>query len=84
MTRKENRKRTFKETGRVKKKKFNIFDWYYNREKNDAKDDDFNPSAEPSFKNFFKLLWRKLNKLTSCNIFFIFANYSFCNFIIVI
>jgi hypothetical protein len=54
-----------------KKKKFNIFDWYYNREKNDAKDDDFNPSAEPSFKNFFKLLWRKLNKLTSCNIFFI-------------
>ena len=58
-----------------KKKKFNIFDWYYNREKNDAKDDNFNPSKEPTFKNFFKLLWRKLNKLTSCNLFFIFANF---------
>ena len=58
-----------------KKKKFNIFDWYYNREKNDAKDDTFNPSKEPTFKNFFKLLWRKLNKLTSCNLFFIFANF---------
>ena len=39
-----------------KKKRFNIFDWYYNREKKDAEDDTFNPSKEPTFKNFFKLL----------------------------
>ncbi|MBQ9704019.1 MAG: hypothetical protein IJV68_05695 [Clostridia bacterium] len=58
-----------------KKKKFNIFDWYYNRETKGVDDDGFIAADKPSFKNFFKLLWRKLSKLMSCNIFFIFANF---------
>ena len=59
-----------------KKKKFNIFDWYYSREtKNGINDDGFNPLDKPNFKSFFKLLWRKLGKLTSCNLIFLLANF---------
>ena len=58
-----------------KKKKFNIFDWYYKREGKGIENDDFNPLKEPTFKNFFKLLWRKLGKLMSGNMFFILVNF---------
>ena len=58
-----------------KKKKFNIFDWYYKREGKGIDDDGFDPLKEPTFKNFFKLLWRKLGKLMNCNILFILVNF---------
>ena len=58
-----------------KKKKFNIFDWYYKREGKGIEDDGFDPLKEPTFKNFFKLLWRKLGKLMTCNILFILVNF---------
>ena len=58
-----------------KKKKFNIFDWYYKKEGKGINDDGFNPLKEPTFKNFFKLLWRKLGKLMSGNMFFILVNF---------
>ena len=58
-----------------KKKRFNIFDWYYNKESKDLEGDGFIACEKPNIKNFFKLLWRKLNKLMSCNLFFLFANF---------
>lgn len=58
-----------------KKKRFNIFDWYYAREGKGVDDDGFVATDNPSFKNFFKLLWRKLGKLMTCNLIFIFFNF---------
>jgi len=58
-----------------KKKRFNIFDWYYAREGKGVDDDGFVALDKPSFKNFFKLMWRKLGKLMTCNILFIFFNF---------
>lgn len=57
-----------------KKKRFNIFDWYY-RDGKEAKGDDIDVLREPTVKNFFKILWRKLGKLMSANLLFIFANF---------
>lgn len=57
-----------------KKKKFNIFDWFYK----DGKDNsalDVNVLEKPSFKNFFKVLWKKLGKLLSANLLFVFGNF---------
>ncbi len=58
-----------------KKKKFNIFDWYYAREGKGVDEDGFVAVDKPNFKNFFKLLWRKLGKLMSSNLFFLIANF---------
>lgn len=57
-----------------KKKKFNIFDWYY-RDGKEATGNDINILKEPTVKNFFKILWRKLGKLMSANLLFIFGNF---------
>lgn len=62
-------------TDTSKKKKFNIFDWYYNREGKGITGDGFVAADAPTFKNFFKLIWRQMNKLLSCNLFFILANF---------
>lgn len=60
--------------GEKKKKKFNLFDWYYRQGKaNDKKD--INALKEPSIRNFFKLLWSKFGKLMSSNIIFVFVNF---------
>ncbi|MBO5374803.1 MAG: hypothetical protein J6A54_05090 [Clostridia bacterium] len=64
----------FNEASEPKKKKFNIFDWYYRDGKGvEGKDTDF--LKEPTVKNFFKALWRKLGKLMSANLLFIFCNF---------
>lgn len=65
------------------KKRFNLFDWYYSRQrKKDAKADDFNALEKPSFTNFFKLLWRKLSKLLTANIIFVFGNFPLAFFLL--
>ncbi len=57
-----------------KKKKFNLFDWYFKREgKGEA--DDINALEKPTIKNFFKLTWRRLGKLMSANLIYILANF---------
>lgn len=61
-------------TSRKAKKKFNIFDWYYNRGKGSDKAD-INALKTPSIANFFKLVWFKLNKLFSANLLFVFGNF---------
>ena len=58
----------------VKKKKFNIFNWYY-RDGKGLEGDDINVLKEPTIKNFFKVTWRKLGKLMSANILFIVGNF---------
>lgn len=57
-----------------KKKKFNIFDWYFKRE-GKGEPDDINALEKPNIKNFFKLAWRRLGKLMSANIIYIVANF---------
>ena len=61
-------------TSRKAKKKFNIFDWYYNRGKGSDKAD-INALKTPSIAIFFKLVWFKLNKLFSSNLLFVFGNF---------
>jgi len=56
------------------KKKFNLFDWYYKGGKDNNKLD-INALEKPNLANFFKLLWKKLGKLLSCNLLFIFGNF---------
>lgn len=62
-------------TGQGDKKKFNIFDWYYKRQEKKGPVKDINALKEPTLVNFFKLLWRKLNKLLSANLIFIIGNF---------
>lgn len=57
-----------------RKKRFNIFDWFYRQGKESDKDD-INALKDPSIPNFFKLLWKKLGKLISANIILIFGNF---------
>ena len=57
-----------------KKKKFNIFDWYYRDGKGDDIDD-IDALKEPTTKNGFRLAFRKLGKLMSANILFILGNF---------
>lgn len=57
-----------------KKKKFNIFDWYY-RDGKGVEGDDINALKEPTVKNGFKLAFRKLGKLMSANLLFVFGNF---------
>ena len=45
-----------------KKKKFNLFDWYFQKGK-DTDKLDVNALEKPTFANFFKVLWKKLGKL---------------------
>ncbi|MBQ7760819.1 MAG: hypothetical protein IJ400_02075 [Clostridia bacterium] len=56
------------------KKRFNIFDWYYKGGKESDKKE-INALKKPSIKNFFILLWRKLTKLLSANLIFVFGNF---------
>ncbi|MBP3495458.1 MAG: hypothetical protein J6K52_04550 [Clostridia bacterium] len=56
-----------------KKKRFNIFDWYYRDGK--IQEQDINVLKNPSIGNFFKLLWKKLNKFISTNLIFVFGNF---------
>ncbi len=57
-----------------KKKKFNLFDWYYRQGKVSDKEE-VNSLKDPSIKNFFKLLWKRLGKLISANLIVTFGNF---------
>ena len=64
-----------KETGTEKKKKrFNLFDWYYRQGKGSDKED-INALKTPNIPTFFKLLWSKFGKLLSANLIFVFGNF---------
>ena len=56
------------------KKKFNLFDWYFKNGKDNDKLD-INVLEKPNIINFFKIVWKKLGKLFTANIIFIFANF---------
>ncbi len=56
------------------KKKFNLFDWYFKGGK-DTDKLDVNILEKPNLKNFFIVLWKKLGKLLSANLLFIFGNF---------
>lgn len=62
------------EEAKPKKKRFNIFDWYY-RQGKEATKDDINVLKDPSVGNFFKLMWKRLGKLISANLIVIFGNF---------
>ncbi len=60
--------------GAKKKKRFNLFDWYY-RQGKDSNKADINALKTPNIPTFFKLLWTKFGKLMSANIIFVFGNF---------
>ena len=57
------------------KKRFNIYNWYYNRKGKDSDKSDINALKKPSVKNFFKVLWSKLGKMVATNLMFVFGNF---------
>lgn len=62
------------EKNKKPKKRFNIFDWYYKKGRNDDKAD-INALKKPTLVNFFKLVWFKFNKLLAANIIFAVGNF---------
>lgn len=62
------------EQNQPKKKRFNIFDWYYRQGKESDKDS-INALKEPSIANYFKLVWKRFSKLISTNLIVIFGNF---------
>ena len=56
------------------RKRFNIFDWYYRKGRENDKAD-VNALKSPSIANFFKLVWFKINKLFIANIIFAIGNF---------
>lgn len=61
-------------TEEKKKKRFNLFDWYYRQGKGSDKND-INALKTPNFPTFFKLLWSKFGKLLGANLIFVFGNF---------
>ena len=57
------------------KKRFNLFDWYFKGINKDNDKLDVNVLEKPNVANFFKVLWKKLGKLLSANLIFIFGNF---------
>lgn len=57
-----------------KKKRFNLFDWYY-REGKESNKSDINALKDPSLINCLKIIWKKLGKLFTTNMLFIFCNF---------
>lgn len=63
------------EESEPKKRKFNIFDRLYGTDGPGVADDELSVLEDPSLVNFFKLTWRKLWKLFSVNLIYIFGNF---------
>ena len=63
-------------------KKFNLFDWYFKGANKDNSKLDINVLEKPSVANFFKVLWKKLGKLLSANLLFVFGNFPIFFFLI--
>lgn len=57
-----------------KKQKFSLFNLFY-RNSHNEKADNIDVLKEPTVKNFFRLLGRKLGKLLSSNIIFVVCNF---------
>lgn len=57
-----------------KKRRFSIFNVFY-REGKEQKTDNIDVLKEPTIKNMFKLMGRKIGKLLSANIIFIVSNF---------
>ena len=57
-----------------KKKRFNLFDWYYRQGKGSDKED-INALKTPNIPTFFKLMWSKFGKLLSANLIFVIGNF---------
>ena len=64
------------------KKKFNVFDWYFKGVNKDNDKLDINALEKPNVVNFIKLVWKKLGKLLSTNLIFIFGNFPLFFFLI--
>jgi len=64
------------------KKKFNLFDWYFKGANKDNDKLDINVLEKPNVASFFKVLWKKLGKLLSANLLFIFGNFPIFFFMI--
>lgn len=62
------------EEPKIKKKKFNLFNWYFKDGKESNKSD-FNALKKPTVGNFFKVLGSKLGKLLTTNLIFVFGNF---------
>lgn len=58
-----------------KKKKFNLFNFLDRDGKGVEKSDVIHVLDKPNIQNYFKLLGRKLSKLLSVNMFFVFGNF---------
>ena len=58
-----------------KKKRFNIFDRLYGTDGPGIEKGEAPVLDDPSFVNFFKLTWRKLWKLMSVNLIYVFGNF---------
>lgn len=61
------------ETPKPQKKKFNIFDAFYGKER--IEDDPGDQDAERNFSFFFKLTKRNMRRLFSLNLMMVFANF---------
>ncbi len=58
----------------TKKSRFNLFDWFYRREKTNDKEG-VNALKDPSIINFFKLVGGRFGKLISANLIITFGNF---------
>ena len=59
-----------------------MFDWYFKGAGKDNDKLDINVLEKPNVANFFKVLWKKLGKLLSANLIFIFGNFPIFFFLI--
>lgn len=62
-----------------KKKRFNLFE-FFNREGKGVEKDELNVLQDPSLINFFKLFGRKIGRLFSINLVYVFGNFPFLFF----
>ena len=65
----------FEENTPKKKKRFNLFDWYYRQSKKIDESDDIKALENPNIPNFFRVLGKKFGKLLSVNLLFVFTNF---------
>lgn len=65
-----------------KKKKFNLFDKFSQRESAGVDPDEIPIADQPTLVNFFKFIGRKLNQILTCNIYMIVGNFPIFFFIL--
>ena len=65
-----------------KKKKFNLFDKFSQRESQGVDPDEIPIADQPTLPNFFKFFGRKLNQILTCNIYMIVGNFPIFFFIL--